>query len=415
MRVNSYKKIFKYSIYLILLLVVTEILIRFYFPQKTFSIAYEEAISCFKKSDYTVFELQQNCKFQFKNFDTGEKFDTSTNNLGYRGYDFNLEKDSSRKRILIEGDSFTFGFGVKDDETFSNLLEQKLASTNKLSEFNNAQVINAGYAGGFGPDAYYMHLKNEGLDLKPDLVIFSVFIYNDLLDIGDDIWSGTGNYGQPQKIKSKKIVVDNGYLLPINTPFIYKIPLIRESHLLVMLSNGLIHLFSNFNNIKDRIVFTFFKPSFLSGDATDDNLPGRYYSFCIYKNECHRIVMHLFDDFISVLKASQDLINQKIGVDKTRFLVVLIPADFQLYQDLVPKYQKYMDIPSDLNKESDPYPQKLLKQRLTQENISYLDLFSIFKTDRRRLYYDQDGHWNSQGHAVAAEAIYNWILNNFHK
>lgn len=415
MKVNLYKKTFKYSIYLILLLIVTEILIRFYFPQKTFSIAHEDAISCFKKSDYTVFELTPNCWFHFKNFDTGEKFDIKTNDLGLRGNDIKPDKDPLQKRILIEGDSFTFGFGVKDKETFSYLLEQKLSNANKLSEFNQAQVINAGYAGGFGPDAYYMHLKNKGLELKPDLVIFSVFIYNDLLDIGDDIWTGTGNYGQPQKIKSKKIAVDNGYLLPINAPLIYKIPLIRESHLMVLLSNRLAHFFSNFNNTKDRIVFTFFKPSFLSGDATDENLPGRYYSFCIYKNECHRIVMHLFDDFISVIKASQDLINQKIGVDKTRFLVVLIPADFQLYQDLVPKYQKYMDIPSDLNKESDPYPQKLLKQRLTQENISYLDLFSIFKSDRRRLYYDQDGHWNSQGHAVAAEAIYNWILNNFYK
>ena len=45
----------------------------------------------------------------------------NTNADGFRGeQEFALKKDSSKTRILLLGDSFTFGEGVSDDETYAH-------------------------------------------------------------------------------------------------------------------------------------------------------------------------------------------------------------------------------------------------------------------------------------------------------
>ena len=65
-----------------------------------------------------------------------------TNQHQFRGKNYLVEKASTIKRILIFGDSTTFGMGAKDNETFSFSLEQKL---NKYSK--NFETLNFGVPG----------------------------------------------------------------------------------------------------------------------------------------------------------------------------------------------------------------------------------------------------------------------------
>src|SRR3989344_1718407 len=92
-----------------------ELITARFLPQKTFRKAYENAVSCFTPDKTTLFTLKAKCNFPFEDYDTGEKFTVTTNNLGYRGEDFDPEKKPGEKRILVEGDSFVLGFGVKDN------------------------------------------------------------------------------------------------------------------------------------------------------------------------------------------------------------------------------------------------------------------------------------------------------------
>ena len=71
--------------------------------------------------------------------------------------------------IAFLGDSYTFGSGVEDDETFANLLESMLPDT---------RSYNFGI-GAFGIDQMWMTLRHYALPLEPDLVILS-FIRLDL-------------------------------------------------------------------------------------------------------------------------------------------------------------------------------------------------------------------------------------------
>jgi len=75
----------------------------------------------------------------------------------------------SHKVIAFLGDSYTFGSGVEDDQTFADLVERQLDDT---------WSYNFGI-GGFGVDQMWMTLRHYALPLHPDLVVVS-FIRNDL-------------------------------------------------------------------------------------------------------------------------------------------------------------------------------------------------------------------------------------------
>jgi hypothetical protein len=86
----------------------------------------------------------------------------NTNSKGLRGKkEFPYIKDKERLRILIIGDSFTFGDEVSDDETYSYYLQQMLPHT---------EVINMGVHG-YGHDQMLILLREEGVKYEPDIVI----------------------------------------------------------------------------------------------------------------------------------------------------------------------------------------------------------------------------------------------------
>jgi hypothetical protein len=86
----------------------------------------------------------------------------NTNSTGLRGKkDFPYAKNGGRPRILILGDSFTFGDQVSDNETYSHYLQEMLPNT---------EVINMGVHG-YGHDQMLILFKEEGIKYQPDIVI----------------------------------------------------------------------------------------------------------------------------------------------------------------------------------------------------------------------------------------------------
>ncbi len=90
------------------------------------------------------------------------------NRQGFRSRrDFSLEAPG--RRIAMLGDSYSFGSGVEDDETFAAVLESRLEDT---------WCDNFGI-GAWGVDQMWLALRHVALPLAPDLVVLS-FIRNDL-------------------------------------------------------------------------------------------------------------------------------------------------------------------------------------------------------------------------------------------
>jgi hypothetical protein len=94
----------------------------------------------------------------------------NTNSRGLRGTcEFPYERNPGKQRILILGDSFTYGDEVSDEETYSYYLQQLLP---------NAEIINMGVHG-YGHDQMLIFLQEEGIKYKPDIVILG-FITADM-------------------------------------------------------------------------------------------------------------------------------------------------------------------------------------------------------------------------------------------
>jgi GDSL-like lipase/acylhydrolase family protein len=105
------------------------------------------------------------------------EFDTrvSINRKGLRGPEIGL-KAPGTLRILVLGDSFAFGVGAQEEETYPAQLQRILRSRGI-----RAEVLNAG-APGFGvPDAVAW-FQRWGWTLEPDVVLMTVFVANDLQD-----------------------------------------------------------------------------------------------------------------------------------------------------------------------------------------------------------------------------------------
>jgi hypothetical protein len=103
----------------------------------------------------------------------------NTNSKGFRGKkDFPYTKSKEKLRILILGDSFTFGDEVSDDETYSYYLQEMLPHT---------EVINMGIHG-YGHDQMLILFKEEGVKYQPDIVILGFLpldMSRNLLDFRD--------------------------------------------------------------------------------------------------------------------------------------------------------------------------------------------------------------------------------------
>src|SRR5215472_9264005 len=67
----------------------------------------------------------------------------SINSDGLRDRDFSLEKPPGVYRIMMLGDSTTFGWGVREENTAAKFLERKL-NENPLPGYKSVEVMNAG-------------------------------------------------------------------------------------------------------------------------------------------------------------------------------------------------------------------------------------------------------------------------------
>lgn len=97
-----------------------------------------------------------------------------TNSYGMRDDEPCPLDQISARRIVVIGDSFTFGFGVQGDQTYSHVLEQRL---NAPFQERRYDVLNLG-VGGYSTRDEALVLRYKGLALDPVLIILG-YVLND--------------------------------------------------------------------------------------------------------------------------------------------------------------------------------------------------------------------------------------------
>jgi len=100
-------------------------------------------------------------------------YDVSYRANSYGARDKERTRESAgRKRVIVLGDSFTEGYGVKTEDRFSDRLE---AAT-------GIEHLNFGTAGSFGPTQYYLLYKTLARQFEHDAVMVCLLPFNDFLD-----------------------------------------------------------------------------------------------------------------------------------------------------------------------------------------------------------------------------------------
>lgn len=98
------------------------------------------------------------------------------NSRGLRDREYDYEPTPGGSRILVLGDSYAWGYGVGDDEVFSEVLERNLDGGK-----NRWEVINTGVSG-WGTDQEFIFFRDEGVKYRPDVVVLAMFVQNDPLN-----------------------------------------------------------------------------------------------------------------------------------------------------------------------------------------------------------------------------------------
>lgn len=115
------------------------------------------------------------------------------NSEGLRGREYPQQRNN-KKRMLVLGDSFGWGFGVNDDESFPAILEQK---------HPDWEILNASVSG-YGTVQQYLYLQELIPRFKPDVVLL-LFYDNDFQD----------NVGRTEYWYRRPVVVQNGDVFSI--------------------------------------------------------------------------------------------------------------------------------------------------------------------------------------------------------
>lgn len=110
------------------------------------------------------------------------RIEYAINRFGLRGPDIPSRKESGTFCVLCLGDSFTFGEGVRYEDTYAGRLQRLLSEAGK---YPRVEVINAGVQGHGTHEAVAFYAL-QGYQFEPDVVLLG-FMLNDATDFAETI------------------------------------------------------------------------------------------------------------------------------------------------------------------------------------------------------------------------------------
>jgi hypothetical protein len=155
---------------------VGELLVRLLLREQT--VMFPRYHTEYRYGDYALRGIRPNAEFWHTSVDGSWRF--VTNSRGLRdAREFAYEKPPGTLRVLALGDSHTQGYEVRQEATFSAVLERYL-NTHLHARGGKAEVLNAGVSG-FSTAEAAAYLEAEGHRYQPDVVVLG-FYANDFED-----------------------------------------------------------------------------------------------------------------------------------------------------------------------------------------------------------------------------------------
>lgn len=371
-------RVFLVVLGIVLVLGVTEIFLATFAPQKTLDKVQSISFRCFEEGEHRWIKMRKNARCTLASlYDSFKPVEVVTNKFGMRNPDIDLVKPPNTKRILFIGDSFTMGWGVKEEDGFVRKTEQILSGQHLPFA---VQAINAGFTAA-GPSGYYLSLKIDGLPLDPDIVVVGFYLGNDILSRKDIEWVKTDPQGLPDVVRSRSSYVDaTGQLRLRDLPPAYHVPYLRRLNTFIFLMNKL-YPHTTIPN-QDQLILD---------------------TICIFNRQCHD-----FDQAKSEVKTLFSAMNALLASQNKKLVIAIMPTHFQVHFDIGYKTRYNLPVlPSERRFLNDEFIQFFEAQ-----GIEYIDLLPplLEEAGNQRFYFNRDDHWNEKGHEVAARAISEKLL-----
>jgi hypothetical protein len=310
------------------------------------------------------------------------------NNYGLHGPDATLDKPPGVYRVLVVGDSFPQGMQVETEQTFSYRLQELL---NKPSG-QKIDVINLS-VDAYGTDRELLLYALFGARFRPDLVLLSFYVGNDLQDNQIDL-------------------EERRYGYRLNRPFF-------------TLGGGALQLHNALAMTPNDTAASRWLASLTAAQspAPSANLPERprvteqqpytleypvELGLYLPENAHWRDAWTLTEALVVQFRALAQM-------DGAAFAVTLIP-DRRAVQDSdwAATLQAYGNILPELRQADPTAPGTRLENFLKANQIPALNLTWGLRSwaashPDGRLYYAGDGHFNADGHALAADRLAGWL------
>jgi len=346
------------------------------------------------------------------------------NNLGFRGPDRSLAKPDGVMRILVLGDSFVEGYQLPDDQLMTTQLERIL--TQRLAR--PVEVINMGISG-WGTAQEVLAYNRFGRALQPDIVILMFATCNDIINSSQKLSKIYNEKMEPLKpfftlennqlqahLPDEHLVQKSRALAEVNQSQKREAPwekMIGIKRLLCRTRLGYL-LWTRWDQPSqlrltlDRWkIVPFSKRIFRTTWGEHGFYRGLSLRFWIYYPEIDPIWQAAVQVSGRMILRLKDMVEE----DHARLLLVSganieqVDKDiWKLTQRLQPTIRHFK---LDLN-----LPEKRMKIMTENQKIQYLSLVPDFRqaaSEGRELFLRGDGHWNKEGHLVAAEAIAEYL------
>ncbi len=328
------------------------------------------------------------------------KYKISINSLGLRYRELGPRPEGT-KRIIVLGDSFTFGENVRDEALFSTQLERRLNDRPAVSGLKY-EVVNTGVPGYGNAQELLLTRRLASAGVVGDVYILNVFT-NDILD------NLCMNYGdRSRNAVQPGFVLENGQLI-----FKYKPENVsRDQGNLVAVRRGFnLKLVSVVKNNLQSIAQT--KPGLtkLAGSL----------GFNINVQRMPGIINAWYDDEVlasgvPLMKALIGEINTTVRSHNGTLIVTLIPSPMLVYSETYDQIIKksFPDDPQAKQFLADPArAQRIISQMCKELNLPLLDMLPILQANRNRSFYlPADGHFNEAGHAIFAASLEKFVREN---
>lgn len=324
-----------------------------------------------KDGDFHTLAPNVNSRHKLKEFDI--KF--QTNSFGLRDKEY-PEKTQNDYRILALGDSFTMGWGVEQDQVFTEVLERDFVKEKPYA--CNVEVLNGGVYG-YGTVEELLFLGKKGLKLKPDLVILTFFI-------GNDIFENLDAY--------KKFFDKNGERFPVKKSLSISIVRFIRDH--NMIYNFLMARFRNMKSFREyynnqRILFD-------AGEPRDE--------IELYQKSRQESI----SDYWVVTKEIILKVKKICDDNNIKLVLITIPSKVQVYAEQWADISGKLGIAEDSDIE---LPDKILKSLCKDNGIHYCKLLNMLQEVGKKdkdLYFKLDRHWKAHCHEIVGNFLYDYLI-----